>query len=375
MNIANAEVFRYRLSLKAPVTLKPGTVINAREGLLLRLRGEDGAEAWGEAAPLPGFSLETLDVAQAALVQCAQNLSGQPFPEQIEEYQARNMMPALAWPSVSFAVESAALGLRAAQAGLPLWRSISADPPGTLPVCALLTGPPKTVTAQAEQIRKTDCRAVKLKVGRDDLAAEVEMVHAVRAALGSEIELRLDANRAWDFETAAAFGKQVADCDIAFIEEPLEDAWQCPRFSQETGIPFALDETLHQPGALGGASGAEALYRLCQQAGAVVLKPSLVHLPGLASLLATAGFPVKRLVFSAAFESGVGIAVLAQYAAAFGTPGVAAGLDTYGFLAEDVLETPLPIAPGPVHLETVAAAAQRVHHARLIPAGPEQAVE
>lgn len=375
MNIAKANVFRYRLPLKHAVTLKPGFVIGEREGVLLRLCGEDGAEAWGEAAPLPGFSLETPDVAQAALVECAQSLSGQPFPEQIEEYQARNMMPALAWPSVSFAVESAALGLRAAQAGMPLWRSLCADPLETLPVCALLIGPPKAVPAQAEKIRATDCRAVKLKVGRDDLAAEVEMVHAVRAALGSEIELRLDANRVWDFETAVAFGKQVADCDIAFIEEPLEDSSQNPLFSEETGIPFALDETLHQPGALGGANGAEALYRLCQQAGAVVLKPSLVHLPGLASLLATAGFPVKRLVFSAAFESGVGIAVLAQYAAAFGTPGVAAGLDTYGLLAEDVLETPLPIASGPVHLEAVATAAQLVHHARLIPVGPEKTVE
>lgn len=365
MNIAHADVFRYRLPLKQPVTLKPGTIINAREGLLLRLRGEDGAEAWGEAAPLPGFSLESLDMAQAALVQCAQSLRGQPFPEQIEEYQARNMMPSLRWPSVSFAVESAALGLRAAEAGLPLWRSICDDPPETLPVCALLTGPHKNLLAQAEVLRSTDCRAVKLKVGRDDLASEVDLVHALRSALGPEIELRLDANRAWDFETAAAFGNQVAECDIAFIEEPLDDAWQGPRFTEETGIPFALDETLQQPGALDGASGAESLYRLCQQAGAVVLKPSLVHLPGLASLLATAGFPVKRLVFSAAFESGVGISILAQYAAAFGTPGVAAGLDTYSLLSEDVLETPLPIAPGHVTLDALAAAAQNVCQARL----------
>jgi O-succinylbenzoate synthase len=97
----------------------------------------------------------------------------------------------------------------------------------------------------------------------------------------------------------------------------------------------------------------------------VVLKPSLVHLPGLASLLATAGFPVKRLVFSAAFESGVGISVLAQYAAAFGTPGVAAGLDTYRLLSEDVLETPLPLAPGHINLDALAAAAQNVCQARL----------
>ena len=58
--LVGAEVFRYRLPLVAPLVLPSGTHTE-REGILLRLRAADGTEGWGEAAPLPGYSPDTLD--------------------------------------------------------------------------------------------------------------------------------------------------------------------------------------------------------------------------------------------------------------------------------------------------------------------------
>jgi O-succinylbenzoate synthase len=78
-----------------------------------------------------------------------------------------------------------------------------------------------------------------------------------------------------------------------------------------------------------------------------VLKPTL--LGGISRTLRAAG-RAHRLgvtpVISSAYESGVGTAALVALAAGIGDRPVAAGLDTYHMMAEDVLETPLNL-PAP----------------------------
>jgi D-galactarolactone cycloisomerase len=60
----------------------------------------------------------------------------------------------------------------------------------------------------------------KLKIGfvpRKD----VELVHAVREAIGPEMGLAVDANCAWDAATAIQVGKAIESAGIAWYEEPL----------------------------------------------------------------------------------------------------------------------------------------------------------
>ena len=59
-----AALFRYRVPLRPGAALRHGEP-GWRDGLLLRLR-EANSEGWGEVAPLPGFSRESLAQAQAA---------------------------------------------------------------------------------------------------------------------------------------------------------------------------------------------------------------------------------------------------------------------------------------------------------------------
>lgn len=59
-----ATLYRYRLPVDAGVALR-NQRLKSRDGLLVRLH-EDGREGWGEIAPLPEFSHETLPEAQEA---------------------------------------------------------------------------------------------------------------------------------------------------------------------------------------------------------------------------------------------------------------------------------------------------------------------
>src|SRR3954452_321750 len=69
------DLYRYSLPLRSPLALK-GTTLRNREGLLLRLYGDDGSEGWRESAPLPGFSEEALDEPALQLRRPAETLMG-----------------------------------------------------------------------------------------------------------------------------------------------------------------------------------------------------------------------------------------------------------------------------------------------------------
>ncbi|WP_347558215.1 mandelate racemase/muconate lactonizing enzyme family protein [Robbsia sp. KACC 23696] len=85
--------------------------------------------------------------------------------------------------------------------------------------------------------------AVKLKVGfgiADDIAA----VRAVRAAIGPDIGLMIDANHAYDAVAAIQLGRAVEDQNIAWFEEPVppEDLHGYRSVKAALSIPIAGGE-------------------------------------------------------------------------------------------------------------------------------------
>lgn len=61
-----AQVYRWQIPMDAGVVLRERR-LKTRDGFCVHLQ-QGEREGWGEIAPLPGFSLETLDEAQAALM-------------------------------------------------------------------------------------------------------------------------------------------------------------------------------------------------------------------------------------------------------------------------------------------------------------------
>ena len=50
MKLTGFDLYRYSLPLRGPLVLK-GTTLYVREGLLLRLSGDEDSEGWGEITP------------------------------------------------------------------------------------------------------------------------------------------------------------------------------------------------------------------------------------------------------------------------------------------------------------------------------------
>ena len=90
------------------------------------------------------------------------------------------------------------------------------------------------------------------KVGVEPLDVELEMVREVRAAIGPDTPLRLDANMAWTVTTARRALSLLEQYDISSIEEPARSLEEMARLRNGTSIAFsAHDANLKAAARLG----------------------------------------------------------------------------------------------------------------------------
>jgi O-succinylbenzoate synthase len=113
--------------------------------------------------------------------------------------------------------------------------------------------------------------------------------------------------------------------NFEYIEEPLQNPHQLEDLFSKTGVRYALDETLTDNDQIDAWPNAAAL----------ICKPTILGGRAVVEKLAATGKPIT---FTAAFESGVGVARIVQLAAEF-SPNNAAGLDTLDWLKDDLLLT------------------------------------
>jgi O-succinylbenzoate synthase len=342
VTIADARLYRYRLPLTEALPVGDRT-LTERCGLLLCVTGEAGEEGWGEVAPLPGFSPETLEEATAQARRVRAVLPGLGVPE-ADLDAALRAVPAENWSSsVRFAAESAVVELIAAVRRTTVARVLGGHT-GTVAMNALIPSSEVDLDAAADRIRRAGYRAVKLKVGRADIETDARRVRQLHGGLGGDVALRLDANRKWTREEAVAFAEALGGVPIEYVEEPLSTPTDLPSFANRTGLPVALDETTRE------RSPEEVPADLPVRA--VVLKPAL--LGGIANTRRWAEWARHRNaepVISASYESGVGLRMLVALAASFSE--APAGLSTYDRLTADVLRPRLPLAGADVEVARV----------------------
>ncbi len=300
---------------------------------MLRLEGERGDVGWGEAAPLPGFSRESLEEASNDLCRRAEQLTGAEVMDSVIDDALRRHSDANRPPSVQFAVSSAITELWADR-----WDSTVASVLGggaqAVPLSALIRDDETALTDCAERYRASGFRAVKLKVGRRSVEEDAKRVRTLSSILGNEVSLRLDANRAWTYKQAASFAEAIGDVPVEYLEEPLNEPDRLSAFADDTGIPVALDETTREvsPRTLSERSGVAA----------VVLKPTLLGDIRFVQRWVTYAMNVGITpVFSAAYESGVGTRMLIALASVLSE--APAGLSTYTRLASDLLSPRLSL--------------------------------
>ena len=139
--------------------------------------------------------------------------------------------------------------------GVPLWRLLGGRNE-RLPAYASsgeLLEPAERVE-RCLALRERGIRAVKIRFHLADWRQDVAVVAAVRAAVGSELEIMVDANQGWrmpgdraprwDVATAAQCARELESLGVYWLEEPLrtDDADGYARLRSLTDIRLAAGE-------------------------------------------------------------------------------------------------------------------------------------
>lgn len=250
------EIAPRRLRLRTPLRTAHGTVAE-RELLDVLILGADGVAGAGEAAPLPSYDGVELDDVRAALEDCrpiVHDAEGLPRAMVLAECRKAAVLP-----QAVAAIDLALWDLEGRRADAPVWRLLGAHrDPEPIAVNALVAAEDRTGAA-AEAARAVDAgfSCVKLKVGIGDDAGRVA---AVRATVGREVAVRLDANGAWGVDEAHAHLHALAPAEIELVEEPVHGVQELRAVAEGAQVPIAMDETAVAPGAL--ASGATPIVCL-----------------------------------------------------------------------------------------------------------------
>lgn len=318
MRIISAEVVPYALPFCEPYVTARGT-LTQREMVLLRLHSDDGLVGLGEAVPL---SLR----GGTGLVQVVKELEQLGNRDSLDEASLRGDAFSLSAPARCAAL-TALLDLR----GKRVVADHGASGEAARPVrcnATLVAGDPASVISDAQCWAADGFSTFKLKLGAGD---DVAQVRAVREAVGPRARIRVDANAAWDVETAKRTLGEIEPYEVELAEQPVATLEAAVELARSTSIPLAADESIETRADAERAVAMEA----CQMTG---VKLSKVGGPEEAIEIAE----VLPTYLSSALDGPVGIAAAAQVAATLSEraegdgPGLAHGLATQRLFASTV---------------------------------------
>jgi o-succinylbenzoate synthase len=329
IRIARVAIATYDLPLTRPWSSARGTLAR-RRGWLLRLQSSDGALGFGECAPLPGAGTEAFDDAATTLRTLLPALAGQQADGVLEKLRVITRSP-----TARCALETALLDLAATATGCSAAKHLNPRAIESVPVNAMIGALDSEVGIRAQRAAAAGYRVLKLKLGVASPETEFRALHELAQKLPPEVSLRLDANRAWDDNTARVMVEALSGLPVEGLEEPLKDGGskELRRLQAIAPWPLALDESLaHAP--LDELIGNPPVRRF-------VLKPMVVGGPLTAlDIAARARSAGIEAIVTTTVDTTVGT-LAALHAAAALAGDSTHGLATSNWLAEDVAEPPV----------------------------------
>jgi o-succinylbenzoate synthase len=206
--------------------------------------------------------------------------------------------------------------------------------PGRTHIPVNVTVPAVAPNVAVGLVLESGATTAKVKVAEpgqspaDDLAR----LSAVREAMGPTGKIRIDANAAWDVDTAATRMADLSQFDLEYVEQPVATLEEMVALKSLTDIPLAADELVRlrpDPLEVAEMGAADVLVVKVQPLGGVTRTIDLA---------ARAGVPV---VVSSALETSVGIYSGLLAASLLPELPYACGLGTVALIQGDPTRAPL----------------------------------
>lgn len=290
MKITSIEAIPYAIAYKKPLQFASGMVAVA-DHVLIRLTTSDGVVGIADTPPRPYTYGETQKSIIAVIEEIfAPQIVGLSIldSEKIREITHRTIGNNTAKGAIDIAVWDA-VGKTFGQTVNSLLGGYSTS----LRVSHMLGfDAPEVVLEEALRIREQyGIDAFKVKVGRLPIEKDLAVCSVLRAGLGNEAEIYVDANRGWTGNQAVSALPALMDAGVSLLEEPCDakDTLSRKRIADLSTIPVVGDESTPTPGdvarellagrsnvisiktARGGFSNAIQVLNLCEGLGVDVV--------------------------------------------------------------------------------------------------------
>ncbi|HLJ15981.1 MAG TPA: mandelate racemase/muconate lactonizing enzyme family protein [Bryobacteraceae bacterium] len=250
MKICRIQTFHLRANLSTEFAFSQFRY-STRETALVAIETSGGLTGWGEAYGPAAPAKAAIEHLFAPLIDGRdardhEDLWHLMFARSVDHGQKGTLLAAIS------ALDIALWDLKAQAAGLPLYRVLGAAETVSIPCYAtgfyFSDGEPLEIkfAREAEQYLSQGFRAMKMKVGLG-IQRDAALVAAVRAAIGPDVRLMIDANHAYTAVEAIALGRRVEQHDIFWFEEPVSplDLDGYAEVKRALTIPIAGGECEH----------------------------------------------------------------------------------------------------------------------------------
>lgn len=223
--------------------------------VLVKITSDEGIVGWGEATTIGGLSYgeESPESIKTNLeTYFAPLLTGLKGESNIAQTMQMIDKHIMGNRFAKCAVQTALFDILGKKLNLPVSELLGGRLRDELPVLWVLASGDDTEKDIAEAKRMIEQKRhnfFKLKIGSRSVEADVEHVVAIKKALGKEVSIRVDVNRAWSEMQCIKGIQALQDGGIDLIEQPcaIHDAELLARLTERFDVAIMADEAVMCP--------------------------------------------------------------------------------------------------------------------------------
>lgn len=239
---ANLKVKAARVRDRIPIAWAKKSY--SARNIIIRIITDSEIIGFGEAAPVKRITGETIGTVEETIAKLAPHLVGRPFSD-IESNMKLLDSIVNGNPAAKASLDMALHDILGKARRRPLYMLFGGLQRDILTDFSIGIESPRSMSEAAAEAVKKGFKSIKLKVGGHPLE-DVQRVKLVRETVGSDIELRVDANGSWTLGQALEVVNKIDRYNIQFVEQPLpaDDLRGLIEVRKNSPIPIMADESV-----------------------------------------------------------------------------------------------------------------------------------
>ena len=245
MKIASIKTTLFKAPLKTPFVTALRQV-DSLEDLVVIIEGDDGSIGYGEGAPTPQITGETIGSMQAAINFISTQLIGR----EIDDFSSLILLvhtTIVGNTTAKSALEIALYDLKAKTQKLPLYKMLGGTKRNFSTDITISMGETEKMVSESLSAVALGYDTLKIKIG-DNPQKDAERIKAIHKALEGKVSLRLDANQGWSAQESVALLESLEKEEIMaeFIEQPVaaDDIEGLKYIKERVQTPLLADESV-----------------------------------------------------------------------------------------------------------------------------------